>query len=61
LTRGEREVSPGNRGEDAAGLGVDGRIGVTAIAPTPAEADAMYEAVRVAIDTLVIAEPDGAA
>jgi PGM1 C-terminal domain len=35
-----------------AGLGVDGRIGVTAIAPTPAEADAMYDAVRVAIDAI---------
>lgn len=36
-----------------AGLGVDGRIGVTAIAQTPAEADTMYEGVRTAIDRLV--------
>jgi hypothetical protein len=35
-----------------AGLGVDGRFGVTAIAPTPAEADAMYEQVRVTVQRL---------
>jgi hypothetical protein len=39
-----------------AGLGVDGRIGVTAIAHTPAEADAMYDAVRTAIDGIAVPE-----
>ena len=34
------------------GLGVDGRFGVTAIARTPAEADAMYEQVRVTVQRL---------
>jgi hypothetical protein len=34
------------------GLGVDGRFGVTAIAKTPAEADAMYEQVRVTVQRL---------
>ncbi len=35
-----------------AGLAIDGRCGVTAIALTPAEADAMYEAVRATIQRL---------
>jgi hypothetical protein len=34
------------------GLGVDGRFGVTAIAPTPAAADEMYEAVRRVVQRL---------
>jgi len=35
------------------GLAIDGRIGLTAIAATPAEADALQEATRRAIDALV--------
>jgi hypothetical protein len=35
-----------------AGLAIDGRFGVTAIARTPAEADAMYEGVRRAVQRL---------
>ncbi len=35
-----------------AGLAIDGRCGVTAIAPTPEEADAMYEGVRATIQGL---------
>ena len=35
-----------------AGLAIDGRFGVTAIAPTPAEADTMYEAVRRVVQRL---------
>ena len=35
-----------------AGLAIDGRCGVTAIAPTPDEADAMYDAVRATIQRL---------
>lgn len=34
------------------GLGIDGRFGVTAIAHTPAEADALYDAVRVTVQRL---------
>ena len=35
-----------------AGLAIDGRFGVTAIAHTPAEADEMYEAVRTTVQRL---------
>jgi hypothetical protein len=35
-----------------AGLAIDGRFGVTAIAPTPAEADALYEEVRATVQRL---------
>ncbi len=35
-----------------AGLAIDGRCGATAIAPTPGEADAMYEKVRATIQRL---------
>jgi hypothetical protein len=37
------------------GLAIDGRLGVVAIGRTPAEADAMQEGVRRAIDGLLAA------
>ena len=37
------------------GLEIDGRFGLTAIAPTPAEADVMFEGVRAAVARLAAA------